>query len=59
MEYLMQRLKEPSTWRGLAALLTAFGVVLSPEQTEAVLAAGLAVMGILGAFMPDRFGRKA
>lgn len=59
MQYLIDRLKEPSTWRGLTAILAAFGLTLSPDQSEAILAAGLAVMGLLGAFMPDKFGRDA
>lgn len=52
-DFLLARLHEASTWRGLVALLTAVGVVLTPEQTEAVVAAGLAVIGALGLFLPD------
>ena len=52
-DFLLARLHEASTWRGLVALLTAVGVVLTPEQTEAVVAAGLAVIGALGVFLPD------
>jgi hypothetical protein len=52
--YLIERLKEASTWRGLTALLTAVGVVLSPEQTNAVVSAGLALMGVLGVFTKDK-----
>lgn len=48
------RIKEPSTWRGLAMLGTGtaalFGIAISPEQTEAVIAAGMAVTGAIGAF---------
>ena len=52
--YLLERLKEPSTWRGLTDLLTAVGVVLSPEQVNAVVSAGLALMGVLGVFTKDK-----
>ena len=52
--YLLERLKEPSTWRGLTALLTAVGVALSPEQVNAVVSAGLALMGVLGVFTKDK-----
>lgn len=48
--YIKARLGEASTWRGLTALLTALGVTLSPEQTNAVVSVGLAVMGALGVF---------
>ena len=51
--YLFERLHEASTWRGLVAIVTAAGVAISPEQGEAIVAAGLAVMGLLGAFLPD------
>jgi hypothetical protein len=54
MNYLFARLSEPSTWRGLIALATAFGVALAPEQIEAVIAGGLALIGIIGAFFPDK-----
>lgn len=50
----MNRLKEASTWRGLIALVTAAGVTITPEQTEAIVAAGLAVIGLIGVFMPDK-----
>jgi uncharacterized membrane protein len=52
--YLIERLKEASTWRGLTALLTAVGVTLSPEQTNAIVGAGLALIGLLGVFTKDK-----
>lgn len=52
-EFIIARGKEASTWRGLVALVTAVGITLSPEQGEAIVALGLAVMGALGAFIPD------
>jgi hypothetical protein len=52
--YLLERGKEASTWRGLVALLTAVGVTLSPEQGEAVIALGLAVIGAIGVFFADK-----
>lgn len=50
---LLQRLSEPSTWRGLIMLSSAFGVVLSPEQTDAIVAAGMALAGLIGVFTGD------
>jgi len=52
-DYLLGRLKEPSTWRGLTLLLTSVGIALSPEQAAAVTAIGVAIAGALGAFLPD------
>jgi hypothetical protein len=53
-EYLIARGKEASTWRGLVALLTAVGVSVSPEQGEAIIALGLAVIGAIGVFTADK-----
>lgn len=52
--FILARGKEASTWRGLVALLTAAGVALSPEQGEAIVALGLAVIGAIGVFFADK-----
>ena len=52
--YIIARLKEASTWRGIIALLTAAGVTISPEMVDKIVAAGLAVMGIIGMFFKDK-----
>jgi hypothetical protein len=54
LSYIYSRLSEPSTWRGIIALATAAGVALSPDQVDKIVAAGLAIIGLLGAFMPDK-----
>lgn len=54
MKYLIERLSEMSTWRGLAALATALGVKLHPEQQDAIIAAGLAVIGLINVFRVER-----
>jgi len=53
-KYLIERLSEASTWRGLVALATAVGVTLSSEQMNAIVGAGLALMGLLGVFTKDK-----
>jgi hypothetical protein len=53
MAYLLARLKEASTWRGIALLLTAFGVQIAPEVQEAVISVGIAVAGAVGVLFPD------
>lgn len=52
--FLLERLKEGSTWRGIVALLTALGVSLNPEQTAAIVSAGLAFAGLIGVFFPEK-----
>ena len=54
LDYIFSRLSEASTWRGLIALATALGVAISPEQVAAIIAAGMAVMGVIGAFTKDK-----
>ena len=53
MAYLLARLKEASTWRGIALLLTAFGVQVAPEVQEAVISVGIAFAGAVGVLFPD------
>ena len=50
MNYLLERLTENSTWRGIIMLLTAVGVQLDPAQANAIIAAGLALVGIINVF---------
>jgi hypothetical protein len=52
--WIMNRLKEPSTWRGLVWLLTVAGITLTPEQTKLIVTAGMALAGLLGVFLPER-----
>lgn len=47
-QYILDRLSEPSTWRGLTLLATALGVQIAPEMQEAIIAAGIAVAGLVG-----------
>lgn len=54
LKFIYTRLGEASTWRGLAALATAAGIAFSPEQVAAITALGLAVVGAIGAFFPDK-----
>jgi ribosomal protein L12E/L44/L45/RPP1/RPP2 len=53
-EFILERGKESSTWRGLVAIITAAGITLDPAQMEAIVAAGLAAIGVIGAFFPDK-----
>lgn len=53
LQMITARLNEASTWRGIIALITACGVAISPERQAAIVACGLAIMGLLGAFVPD------
>ncbi|BBV75129.1 hypothetical protein STW0522RAO56_11830 [Raoultella planticola] len=54
MNYLINRLKEASTWRGIILVVAGvFGYQISPGIHETVIAGGVALAGVVGAVMPD------
>lgn len=53
-EYILNRLKEPSSWRGIIALITAMGVQLAPDQVDAIVSLGLAVIGVINVFVKEK-----
>lgn len=53
MNTIITYLKTESTWRGIIAIATALGVTLSPEQANAIIAAGLAAVGLINVFKKD------
>jgi hypothetical protein len=50
LNYLLDRLNENSTWRGILLVLTAFGVSVTPEHQETIVAAGLGLVGAINIF---------
>ena len=52
--YMIERLKEPSTWRGIVLLLTAIGGPVAPAMADAIVSVGLAVAGLIGVATPDK-----
>jgi len=55
--FILNRLDERSTWRGLIMALASMGISLDPAQSEAIIAVALAVIGMLEAFLPDPSGK--
>ncbi len=52
--YFLDRVREPSTWRGFFLMLTAIGVPVAPQLAEAIVTAGLGVVGLIGVIAPDK-----
>lgn len=52
--FVFSRVHERSTWRGLVMIATALGATLTPEQAEAIIVAGIAGSGLIGAFTADQ-----
>jgi hypothetical protein len=46
-------LSQPSAWRGLLFIGTSVGIVLRPELQNAIVAAGMALAGLIGVVVPD------
>ena len=51
--YILKRLTERSTWLGLIALATACGVELETAFAEQIIAAGVALAGLVGILTRD------
>jgi hypothetical protein len=54
MKYILNRLFEPSTWRGLVSLATLFGLKLAPDQSDAILTAGVSVYSAINIFRKEK-----
>jgi hypothetical protein len=50
IDWAVERLSENSTWRGIILLVTSIGVTLTPDQSEKIIAAGLALIGLINVF---------
>ena len=47
LNYLLDRVSEQSTWRGLILLATALGVQMEPQLQNHIVAAGLGLVGAI------------
>lgn len=52
--YILDRAKEPSTWRGIILVLTAVGVPVAPALSEAIITFGLGLAGLVGVVSADK-----
>jgi hypothetical protein len=50
IDYILARLSESSTWRGMALIVTSAGLVKNPEHATAIVSVGLAVVGAINVF---------
>lgn len=54
LTWLMDRLKEPSTYVGLTTVLTAAGVALAPELQEAIVTTGVSIGGLIAILLKEK-----
>ncbi|WPP47713.1 hypothetical protein [Pseudomonas sp. AN-1] len=55
-QLILQYLRQPSTWRGLALILAAAGITIDPALLEQI---GVGVVGAIGLIETLRNERKA
>jgi hypothetical protein len=53
MKYILDRLKEQSTIRGLVVMLGLVGVKLTPSQNEAIISAVVAILAAIEIFRKE------
>lgn len=53
-QYMLERLKEASTWRSIVYVLTAAGVPMAPGMAEYIVAAGMGIAGVIGILTKDK-----
>lgn len=58
LEYLLDRMKERSTWLSLSSALTGMGIAVKPDQWQLIMAIGMGIPGIITAFLPPRINEK-
>ena len=54
MNYILWRLREPSTYAGLAAILAAFNVNVDPNLWGTIVQVCIGLAGVVAAVTPDR-----
>jgi hypothetical protein len=59
MNVVLAKLQEPSTVRGLLAIAAALGVTIQPEYHDHIVAAFLALVGIINVWRKERKIPKA
>lgn len=58
LEYILDRMKERSTWLSLSSALTGMGIAVKPDQWQLIMAIGMGIPGIVTAFLPPHIQEK-
>ena len=58
-EYIIQRLKEPSTWAGFATIGAAFGLNVPTSTWQAITQVGIALAGAIAVLRPEGTAPKS
>jgi len=52
--FILDRAKEPSSWRGVSLFLTAVGIYIDPSLYQQITTVGLSVAGLIGMVTKDK-----
>lgn len=53
MNYILSRLKEPSTWAAISAIAVGFGVTIDADLLQALCTAGAAIAAVLAILVKE------
>ena len=53
-QYILNRLKERSTWLGFIAFATSCGASIATELTESIITVGVSPAGLVGVVTKDK-----
>lgn len=53
-QFIMDRLQEPSTWKGLTLVAGLFGYAATPEEVEVIAGAATAVIALINIFTKEK-----
>lgn len=54
IEIILRYLGQASTYKGLFSVLAAFGVVIKPEMSNAIIACALGLIGLINVVMDEK-----
>lgn len=54
MDWIISRLKEPSTWSGIISVLAGFGIAIDPELAGALVGLAVAGAGVVAIVIKER-----
>ena len=54
LNYILDRLSESSTYRGIIFCLAGVGITVAPDKANAIVAAAMAVAGAINVFRKER-----
>ena len=53
-QFVLDRLAEASTWRGIILVLTSAGVHVAPQWNDSIISIGIGLAGIVGVVTADK-----